>query len=305
MTLAIPTHSPFHPDNREGYLRWREAKLAMHPERVEEILVEIGDPTRLSAAEHQALLDPLRRCNMVIYASAIGADPDKRYPRTLAERFGLGHLDCNYLADDDGLTSITVNPEGDHPNFIPYTNRPIKWHTDGYYNTGPEQIRGMLLHCVVPAASGGENALLDPEILYILLRDESPELVRALMGPEVMSIPPRMDDNGVARDTATGPVYSVDPRGNLHMRYTLRKRNIHWQATPEVGAAVARMEALLESDLPWILRGRLESGMGLLCNNVLHDRAGFTDDPAAPPRLLYRARYFDRIHGSDLDPNLS
>ena len=34
--------------------------------------------------------------------------------------------------------------------------------------------------------------------------------------------------------------------------------------------------------------------MGLVCNNVLHDREGFTDDPAAPA-LLYRARFLDRI----------
>jgi hypothetical protein len=36
--------------------------------------------------------------------------------------------------------------------------------------------------------------------------------------------------------------------------------------------------------------------MGLVCNNVLHDRAGFVDDPAQP-RLLYRARDLDRIVG--------
>jgi hypothetical protein len=34
--------------------------------------------------------------------------------------------------------------------------------------------------------------------------------------------------------------------------------------------------------------------MGLLCNNVLHDRSAFSDDPSRP-RLLYRARYLDRI----------
>ena len=44
-----------------------------------------------------------------------------------------------------------------------------------------------------------------------------------------------------------------------------------------------------------IFRARLEPGMGLLCNNVLHDRSAFTDDPTHPPRLLYRARYYDRI----------
>jgi hypothetical protein len=34
--------------------------------------------------------------------------------------------------------------------------------------------------------------------------------------------------------------------------------------------------------------------MGLVCNNVLHDRSGFVDDPMHP-RLLYRARYLDRV----------
>jgi hypothetical protein len=38
----------------------------------------------------------------------------------------------------------------------------------------------------------------------------------------------------------------------------------------------------------------MEAGMGLLCNNVLHDRSAFTDDPHHP-RLLYRARYLERV----------
>jgi hypothetical protein len=34
--------------------------------------------------------------------------------------------------------------------------------------------------------------------------------------------------------------------------------------------------------------------MGVICNNVLHARSAFRDDPARP-RLLYRARYYDRV----------
>ena len=34
--------------------------------------------------------------------------------------------------------------------------------------------------------------------------------------------------------------------------------------------------------------------MGLISHNVLHDRSGFEDDPQQP-RLLYRARYLDRV----------
>ena len=55
------------------------------------------------------------------------------------------------------------------------------------------------------------------------------------------------------------------------------------------------MVALLaDADCPWVFRGRLEPGMGLVCNNVLHDRAAFSDSDTRK-RLLYRARYFDRI----------
>jgi hypothetical protein len=39
--------------------------------------------------------------------------------------------------------------------------------------------------------------------------------------------------------------------------------------------------------------------MGLVCNNVLHDRSGFRDG-ATRKRLVYRARYYDRIAGCAL-----
>jgi hypothetical protein len=57
---------------------------------------------------------------------------------------------------------------------------------------------------------------------------------------------------------------------------------------------VAFLERLLNDDNPDVLRLRLEAGMGLVANNVLHDRSAFVDDPAHP-RLLYRARYLDRV----------
>jgi hypothetical protein len=297
--MVHPVSSPFHLDDEPAYRRWREEKLAAYPPAAADLIVEVSDPRALTAAEHAALLSRVRKTNMAIYAAAVGADPDKAIPRGLGRQFGLERLDHNYLADEDAITSITVNPEGDHPNFIPYTNRPIKWHTDGYYNTGEDQIRAMVLHCVQPAAEGGGNALLDHEIAYLLLRDEDPALIHALMQPDIMTIPARVDEDGIARDEATGPVFSVDRRsGALHMRYTARKRNIVWKDDAASRAAVARLEALLDADLPYIYCARLEVGMGLLCNNVLHDRAGFTDLPGHPKRLLYRARYFDRIVGS-------
>lgn len=296
--MTSPNGSPFDLGNEAAYQRWREAKLDGYPTDPAALLVRVADPAHPSEAEHAAILERVRKTNMAVYVGPPNR-ADKGAPRDLGRRFGLERLDHNFLGDGDGLSSITVNPAGERPQFIPYTNRPIKWHTDGYYNAGTDRIRGMILHCVSNAAEGGDNRLLDHEIVYLLLRDEDPELVRALMQEDIMAIPARVDEDGVAREAVNGPVFSVDPEtGALHMRYTARKRNIEWKDDPASRRAVARLEALLDSNLPWMFHVRLEAGMGLICNNVLHDRGGFVDHPGDPPRLLYRARYFDRISGT-------
>ena len=294
---VIPADSPFNPDNRDAYMRWRDAKLEGYPQDAAELIVQVKDPRALTGAEFEALMQCLRKTNMVIYDGATGEDPDKEIPRRIGARLGLQRLDSNYLADDDGITSLTVNPEGEHPNYIPYTNRPIKWHTDGYYNTPENQIRGLILHCVHSAGEGGDNGLIDPEIVYILLRDENPDFIRVLMRPDVMTIPPGKDGEGGDRGAASGPVFSYHAASDsLHMRYTARKRNIEWSQDSMTRDTVAHMEQLLDSEaLRYRFRARLESGMGLLCNNVIHDRTGFTDPLGIKPRLIYRARYFDRV----------
>lgn len=286
--------SPFKLDNTEAYARWREWKLVNAPRSAEELIVEIQDPCAVSKAEYEAVMQRIFRCNMAIYASPAHAE-NPSVPRKLAQQFGLEHLDANWLADEDGISEIQVSAGGTRRSYIPYTDRPIKWHTDGYYNPPERTIRGMVLHCVRSAASGGENRLMDHEFAYLLLRDADPQHIRALMQADAMTIPERVDEKDGIRAAQSGPVFSVDiATGNLHMRYTARTRSIEWKQDAATQAAVAELEKILGSDSSHIYRARLEPGMGLLCNNVLHDRAGFSDD-ACSPRLLYRARYYDRI----------
>jgi len=289
-----PVTGPFGLDDDRDYRAWRERKLAEYPDGLAGLTVEVGDPRALSPSERRAMVDRCRRANMVVYASGVrGAD--KEIPRRLGAQFGLASLDRNWLADDDGVSQVRVAGASGRGDFIPYTNRPIRWHTDGYYNPPQRRIRAMVLHCVEKAAEGGENALLDPEIAYLLLRDADPAHVRALMREDAMTIPERSDDDGVARPAQGGPVFSVDASsGHLHMRYTARTRSIEWSPDPAVRAAVAALERVLAAPSPWIHRLTLAPGMGILCNNVLHDRSGFTDDPARP-RLILRARYHERI----------
>jgi hypothetical protein len=74
-----------------------------------------------------------------------------------------------------------------------------------------------------------------------------------------------------------------------------RSRHIAWRDDPVTRAAVAALVEIMAED-PSIVRLRLEPGMGLLADNVLHDRSRFVDaeDPAES-RLLLRLRSYDRI----------
>lgn len=287
--------NPFDLNETQAYLRWREQKLAAAPTSVNDLVVEVRNPRALLASEHDALAERIRRCNMAIYASPMHEE-DTDIPRLMGKQFGLERLDANWLAGEDGVSEIRVFEGGTRQHYIPYTDRPIKWHTDGYYNPPERQIRAMVLHCVRSAAGGGENRLMDHEMAYLLLRDEDPQHISALMQTDAMTIPERVDETDGVRAAQIGPVFSLDTGGNLHMRYTARTRSIEWKQDTATLAAVAALERLLASDTPHIFQALLEPGMGLLCNNVLHDRAAFSDMPDQP-RLLYRARYYDRIAG--------
>ncbi len=288
--------SPFDLDQPEAYARWRATKLATHPRRVEDLIVDVGDPRRLTTAERAALLDRCGRANMVVYRSPVTVE-DKELPRLLGAQLGLHQLDANWLADEDGISSIAVAQEEEGApkgEFIPYTNKPIKWHTDGYYHPQARRIEGMILHCVRNAGEGGVSGLVDHERVYLALRDANPEWVRALMAPDAMTIPERADESGVARPAQSGPVFYLRSDGGLQMRYTARTRSIEWKDDPTTRAAVAGIEQLLAGEQPWIFRLLLQPGMGIVANNVPHERSGFSDDPQQP-RLLYRARYLDHV----------
>ena len=293
----IPLDSPFHPDNQAGYRVWRAAKLADYPIRGEDLIVPVRDPRHLCDAEYQALWRRIAKTNMAVYATDLGESEDKEGPRQLSAQFGLNHLDANWLADEDGISSLTPQDEdqagGKRGEFIPYTHHRIRWHTDGYYNPRERRIFAMTLHCVRQADEGGENNLWDHELAYIALRDANPEHIRALMAHDAMTIPAREDETGVARPDEAGPAFCVH-EGSLHLRYTARTKSIAWKQDDATLAALAALEELLAGEALGMFTLRLAPGMGLICNNVLHTRTGFADRPEHR-RLLYRARYHDHL----------
>ncbi|TCK18505.1 TfdA family taurine catabolism dioxygenase TauD [Thiogranum longum] len=297
-TLSV-VDSPFDPDTDTAYVAWRERKLADWPADSAGLMTEISDGLAPQASEIGAILSALAHTNIAFYRIKSPQPGGKTMIRALGRLLGLERLDSNLCADDDGITSLTVVEKRQQGEYIPYTNRPLNWHTDGYYNSLDRQIRGVILHCVQPAETGGENAFLDHEIAYIQLRDENPDFIRALMAPDAMAIPPNIQNGQQLRPRQTGPVFSIDPRGCLHMRYSARARNIEWKADSTTQAAAECLLNLFQQDSPYIFRHRLEAGEGVVSNNALHCRTGFSHGSDDVSRLLYRARYFDRVMDSD------
>ncbi|HEY9079777.1 TauD/TfdA family dioxygenase [Magnetovibrio sp.] len=315
LTPEAGADGPFSLKNSVEYARWRDAKLAGMPTRADELVVELKDTANPTEAEREAIRDRIRRTGMAIYVGPArdGVEDSKDQVRALGRHFGLEHIDHNPYADEDAITPLHVAAgnerlEAGRKMYIPYTSRPINWHTDGYYNTPARRIRGMVLHCVRQAGMrGGENALFDPEMAYLLMRERDPDMVAAFCAADAMTIPGNDMDDEVSRGDVTGPVFSLNKAdGTLYMRYTARKRNIDWAPDAATQKAVAFMEEILSDGgpgEPYIYRHRMAPGQGLICNNVLHTRTAFEDGEGeagdeSGHRMMLRARYLERVAGT-------
>ncbi len=284
--------SPFNLNNNEAYQQWRSERIDSKNPALSELLVRVADPYHLSVDEKAALIACCDKYNMAIYQLCDPAIQDKSLVHELGKQLGMQHLDANLRADEDSVSSLQVR-EQEGNMYIPYTNKALSWHTDGYYNPLDKQIFGIIMHCVRPAIEGGVSSLLNPENVYIALRDESPSYIEALMHPDAMTIPANIEAGKVIREAQGGPVFMVKTDARLHMRFSARKRNIIWRDTDDTRRAVDMINHLM-ADEENIFKLRLDAGQGIICNNVLHKRSGFTDDEKQK-RLLYRARYYDAV----------
>jgi hypothetical protein len=299
-----PGKGRFSLDDEEAYRKWREVKLAAYPRRAEDLIVEVGSLSHPTDAECEAIRDRVARANIAIYACMRADERRGALYRpgvfTMARKFGLTTLEAHRSRRADGLVPIEVASKDDAARaaFIPYSTAALSWHTDGYYNGEHERIRAMVLHCARQGIAGGENEVLDQEIAYIRLRDQNPAFVAALMADGAMTIPEAAEEDGKVRPASSGPVFWLDDKGELNMRYTARKRNIIWAPDETTRAAAASLAQLLSGKRreSLIIRLKLEPCQGMICNNVLHNRSSFVDSTEpGQGRQLLRGRFLERI----------
>ena len=266
------------------FLRWAEEKEKNIPHNVNEILVNIHDINNVKISEIYKIKETINRYNSCIYSSKVALKTNTNLLK-FVESVGMRTYDRNNIESNE-ISTITPL-QNNIINYIPYTDKSLNWHTDGYYDR--KSIFSWLLHCVNPATQGGENYLLDHELAlreYVLRNDD----IDNLMAEDALIIPESKD---TLRSEISTYIFSFkNPYKKLHMRFSMRKDNIG--TSPKASSAITKLREIIENDCAkYSLTYKLQKNEGIITNNILHGREAFKDDKVK--RKLLRIRSYERL----------
>ena len=266
------------------FLKWAEEKERNIPHNIDGILVNIHDINNVKTSEIAKIRETINKFNSCIYSSKMALKSNTNLLR-FAESVGMRTYDRNNIESNE-ISTITPL-ENNKINYIPYTDKSLNWHTDGYYDK--KSIFSWLLHCVHPATHGGENYLLDHELAlreYVLRYDD----INNLMSEDALTIPESKD---TSRSEISTYIFSIKNQyKKLHMRFSMRKDNIG--TSPKAGDAVTKLKQTIENDCAkYSLTYKLQTNEGIITNNILHGRKAFKDDKVK--RKLLRIRSYERL----------
>ena len=266
------------------FLRWAEEKERNIPHNIDGIIVNIHDINNVKISEIAKIKETINKCNSCIYSSKIALKSNTNLLK-FVQSVGMRTYDRNNIESNE-ISTITPL-ESNKINYIPYTDKSLNWHTDGYYDK--KSIFSWLLHCVHPATHGGENYLLDHELAlreYVLRHDD----INNLMSEDALTIPESKD---TSRSEISTYIFSIKNQyKKLHMRFSMRKDNIG--TSPKAGDAVTKLKEIIENDCAkYSLTYKLQKNEGIITNNILHGRKAFKDDKVK--RKLLRIRSYERL----------
>jgi len=275
---------------KDTYKQWAEEKLESFTPKIDDLMVEITNPLNLTKSEKSRIKTLIKNYNMAFYNISRKFRDTGKSLLSLSQEIGLGDYELDSKSYENGLTPIKASSkEKIEDEYIPYTNKSLNWHTDGYYNDNNKPIFSWLLHCENPSDEGGENKYMDHEIAYILFNQKYENLC-TLMKDTTYTIPENKKNK---RSDVTGYVFSFNNKYNkLHMKFTMRTNNIFWDS--ESLSAINNLKSLINNSVDYHLRHKLIEGQGVITNNVIHMRSSFTISKNKN-RLLYRLRSKKRI----------
>ncbi len=266
------------------FLRWAEEKEKNIPQNSDGILVNIHDINNVKTSEIAKIKETIYKYNSCIYSSKIALKSNTNLLK-FVELVGMRTYDCNNIESNE-ISTITPL-QNSKINYIPYTDKLLNWHTDGYYDK--KSIFSWLLHCVNPATQGGENYLLDHELVlreYLLRNDD----INNLMAEDALTIP---ESKYTSRSEISTYIFSFKNKyKRLHMRFSMRKDNIGTSA--KASPAIIKLKEIIENDCAkYSLTYKLQKNEGIITNNILHGRKAFKDDKVK--RKLLRIRSYERL----------
>jgi alpha-ketoglutarate-dependent taurine dioxygenase len=294
---------PFNLSDQSGFESWAEHKLSLYADDCLQALLRpilISEDGSIAASELARLQSHIRDYNLAIYRVTENALFNKESIVRMSRWLGLEQLDAHLCVGEDLVSVITdtskqASNSDQRQRYIPYSNKALSWHTDGYYNPYHQRVQAFILHCQQSASSGGENSFIDPEMIYLHLRRENPAYIEALCDDNVMRIPANVQGQTCIRAETASSVFQISEDDSLlDMRFSQRKRHIIWRDDSLTQEALACLNELLNNNSLWRINYRLHSGEGVICNNVLHRRSAYEDD-SDHNRVFIRARYYNRI----------
>ena len=267
------------------FKQWALEKEDNIPLNIDDLIVKIQDINHATLAEISNIKDIIKRFNCCIYQSKVGLNAQADL-MNFAQSIGMETYDTNNIHNSP--ISLIMSLETKNAlNYIPYTNKKLNWHTDGYYDEKP--IFSWLLHCEEPAYSGGENYLLDHELAireYIIKYDN----LESLSSLDAFTIPGNTHAN---RGETKGYICDNDNEyKKFHMKFSMREKNM--KLNEQSKTAIMRMKKIIKEDCKkYCLTYKLSKNEGIVSNNILHGRNSFEDGKAM--RKLYRIRSYERI----------
>ncbi len=258
-------------------------------------VIPITSLESLSSNELSSIASSLSDFNYAVYDVEDSNVEFESVVTKFSQQLGLYTLDKHHCVEEDRITKIFDNSDQQHSFYIPYTNKPINWHTDGYYNEQDKKVYSFILHCQNPAFEGGVNSLLDQDQVFIHLMSINPLYIDALMKPDVMTIPENRKEGVLIRPQTSTAIFDVlNEQHDVLMRYSMRKKNIIFKDDTLTKEALSCMDEFINSNSSPHVSIKLKAGQGVICNNILHKRTAFKDKIGSE-RLYYRARFYNRI----------
>ena len=283
--------SPFILENETEYKSWRQTKLELYPLDIKKFSIPL-DINNFQKKDLDQIKLNMNKYNFALYnfRSKLSNNDLENFCTILNLENSISNLfsDSKNISDIEDHKDLNNNQKRE---YIPYTNKPLNWHTDGYYYPLNNSVKSFLLHCINPADEGGENLLLDHEILYIFIRDYNPNYIKILMENNIMGIP--KNNNNPESNYINGPVFFIDEEYSLNMRFTSRQQNIFWKKSDTIDAIKKFIFNFIESDTKYITKILLKKNEGYIANNILHKREKFFDNKNK--RLLKRIRFSKKL----------